>query len=321
MSYIKKMEEVRLSQPRVGLLSVNCENCPYVSYTGNCKNSYLLFGSEHDENCNYGFWLYDSTDSTDCDYCQKCELCYDCVDVIESYNVNFSQDCSNCTDCEYCYDCMGCNNCFGCTGLRRQKYMIGNKQHSKEDYEKKVAELKKNLNREKLLAMLEEVKLKVPHFYTHQLNNENSTGDYVYNSRNVYECFDVKQCEDSLYCNNSVELKDCMDMSNSYYGSELNYEVMSEMNLYNSNFCVTCFDSQNLDHCENLYNCHDCFGCFTMKHAEYCIFNEKYSKEEYEKKVAQIKKEMMESGEYMQFPVSTYPYEDSNASMEFPIIK
>jgi hypothetical protein len=55
-----------------------------------------------------------------------------------------------------------------------------------------------------------------------------------------------------------------------------------------------------------------------MKHAEYCIFNEKYSKEEYEEKVAQIKKEMMESGEYMKFPASTYPYEDSNAMMEFP---
>jgi hypothetical protein len=36
-------------------------------------------------------------------------------------------------------------------------------------------------------------------------------------------------------------------------------------------------------------------------------------------KVAEIKAEMMKSGEYMQFPSSTYPYEDSNAMMEFPI--
>lgn len=318
MSYIKKMEEVRLKVPRIGLLAVNCENCPYVSYTGNCKNSYLLFGSEYDENCSYGFWLYDSTDTTDCDYCQKCELCYDCVDVIESYNVNFSQDCANCTDCEYCYDCIGCNNCFGCTGLRRKQYMIGNKQYSKEEYPVKVKELKNKFSREQLLQMLEEVKRKVPHLYVHELNNENSTGDYVYNSRNSVECFDVKQMEDCLYCNNSVAIKDCVDMSNSYYNSELNYEVMSEMNLYNCNFCVTCFDSQDLDHCESCYNCNNCFGCFSLKHKEYYIFNEPYSKEDYEKEVEKLKKEMMASGEYMKFPASTYPYEDSNASMEWP---
>lgn len=318
MSYIKKMEELRMKQPRAGLLAVNCENSPYVSYSGNSKNCYLICGSEYDENCCYGFWLYDSKDSVDCDYCQKCELCYDCVDCIECYNVNYSQDLANCVDCEYCYDCIGCNNCFGCTGLRRKKYMIGNKQHSKEEYEKKTKNLKEKLDRDQLLKMLEDVKLKVPHFYTHQLNNENCTGDYVYNSRNAHECFDVKQMEDSLYCNNSVALKDCMDMSNSYYNSELNYEVMSEMNLYNCNFCVTCFDSQNLDHCDSVYNSHDCFGCFSLKHAEYCIFNEKYSKEEYEKKVAEIKKEMFKGGEYMRFLSSTYPYEDSNASMHWP---
>ncbi len=315
MSYIKKMEELRLTVPRISLVAVNCENSPYVSYSGNVKNSYLLYGSEYDENCYYGFWLYDSTDCTDCDYCQKCELCYDCVDCIECYNVNHSQDLSNCTDCDYCFDCIGCKNCFGCTGLRRKQYMVGNKQYTREEYEKKVGELKKQFSKDQLKQMLEDVKAKVPRFYTHQLNNENSTGDYIYNSRGAHECFDVKQLEDCAYCNNCVSIKDCMDMSNTYYNSELNYEVMSAMNIYNCNFCVTCFDSQNLDHCEHLYNCHDCFGCFSLKHKSFCIFNEQYTEEEYHKKVAEIKKEMLESGEYMQFPKSTYPYEDSNASM------
>ncbi len=318
MSYIKKMEEVRLLQPRNGLLSVNCENSPYVSYSGNSKNCYLIFGSEYDENCYYGFWLYDSTDTADCDYSQKCELCYDCVDCLECYNVNYSQDCSNGMDLEYCYDCIGCKNCFLCIGLRRKQYMVQNQQYSSLEYAKKVKELKEANSHQQLFELLEQAKFKAPHFYVHQLNNENCTGDYVYNSHNSYECFDVKQMEDSMYCNNSVALKDCIDMSNSYYNSELNYEVMSEMNLHNCNFCVTCFDSQNLDHCELVYNSHDCFGCFSMKHAEYCIFNKKYPKEEYFKKVEQIKKEMFDSGEYMTFPCSTYPYDDSNAAMHWP---
>ncbi|MEK7547277.1 MAG: hypothetical protein AAB540_00110, partial [Patescibacteria group bacterium] len=243
---------------------------------------------------------------------------YDCVDCIECYNVNFSQDLNNCTDCDFCYDCTGCKNCFGCVGIRRKQFMINNKAYSREEYSRRMKELKDPNNREKFLETLEQMKLPAPHLYTHVLNIENCTGDYVYNSRNSLNCFDAKQLEDCYYCNNSVALKDCLDMSNSYYNSELDYEVMSEMNLYNCNFCVTCFDSQNLDHCELVYNSHDCFGCFSMKHAQYCIFNEKYPKEEYFKKVEQIKKEMLGSGEYMKFPASTYPYEDSNASMEFP---
>ncbi|MBI2634176.1 hypothetical protein HYW82_00715 [Candidatus Peregrinibacteria bacterium] len=316
MSYLKKMEEVRLAAPKMALVAVNCENSPYVSYCGNLKNCHLLCGSEFDQDCYYGFWLYDSEDCTDCDYCQKCRLCYDCVDCIDCYNVNHSQDCVNCTDCDYCFDCAGCKNCFGCTGLRRKQYMIGNKQYSKEEYFEKVKQLKNTLSTEEMKEMLEDVKKKVPHLYVHQLNNENFTGDYVYNSRNALRCFDVKELEDCMYCNNAVSLKDCMDMSNSYYNSELNYEVMAEMNLTNCNFCVTCFDNHDLDHCELVYNSHDCFGCFSLNHAEYRIFNEQYAKDEYSKKVAQIKEEMLKSGEYMQFLPSTYPFEDSNATME-----
>ena len=167
-----------------------------------------------------------------------------------------------------------------------------------------------------LREMLEQVSKKSPHLYVHELNNENFSGDYVYNSRNTLECFDVKDMEDCMHCNNCVSLKDCVDMSNSYYNSELNYMVMSSMNLVNSNFCVTCFDSHDLDHCEHVYNSHDCFGCVSLKHAEYCIFNEQYSKEDYFKKVEEIKREMIESGEYMKFWKSSYPYEDSNAEME-----
>lgn len=314
------MQEVRLKMPRIGLVAINCENSPYVSYTGNVKNCHLLCGSEHDEDCYYGFWLYDSKDSVDCDYCQKCELCFDCVDCIECYNVKHSQDCVNCKDSEYCFDCVGCSDCFGCVGLRRKQYYIGNKQYSKDEYEKMVKEMKTKFTPEQLQKMLEEVSRKSPRLFVHVLNNENCTGDYVYNSKNSHECFDVKKLEDCGYVNNSVNLKDSWDMSNTYYNSELNYEIMSAMNIVNCNFCVTCFDSNDLDHCEHVYNSHDCFGCFSMKHVEYCIFNEQYSKEDYFKKVAEIKEAMLKSGEYMQFPESTYPYEDSNASMEWPEI-
>ncbi len=317
MPYLQKMQEVRAAQPRLGLVAVRCENSPYVSYSGNCKSCHLLSGSEHDENCYYGFWLYDSKDSTDCDYCQKCELCYDCVDCIECYNTNHSQDCTSCVDCEYCCDCLGSQNLFGCVGLRKKQYYIFNEKFEKEEYFKKTEELA-NGSKEAIWEKVEELKKKVPRLFVHQSNNENTSGDYIYNCKNSVNCFDTKKLEDCFHCNNSVELKDCVDMSNSYYNSELCYEVMSEMDLVDCNYCVTCFYSNNLEHCELVYNSHDCFGCYSMNHAEYCIFNEKFEKEEYFERVVKIREEMMESGEYFKFLPSTYPYEDSNAAMHWP---
>jgi hypothetical protein len=318
MSYLEKMEEVRMKQPRIGLLAVRCENSPYVSYSGNLKNCYLLSGSEFDEDCFYSFWLYDSKDCSECDYCDKCTLCYDCVDCQGAYNTNHSQDSVNCTDCEYLYDCIGCNKCFGCVGLRRQKYMVFNKQVLEEEYAKTVESLKQIATGEQISERIMSLARKTPRLYVHQINNEMCTGDYVYNSKHSLHCFDVKKMEDCMYCNNSVENLDCLDSSNCYYKMELNYEIMAAMELYNCNFCVACFYCRDLDYCENVHNSKNCFGCFSMNHAEYCIFNEKYSPEDYEKKVQEIKAEMKKSGEWGQHLSSAYKYEDSNAAMYWP---
>lgn len=93
MTVFQQMLAFRLEQPRLSLLQVNCENSDFVNYSGNCKNSYLLIGSEYDQDCYYGYFLYNSSDSMDCDYCFYCELCYDCV------------------DCHECYNCIGCQDC------------------------------------------------------------------------------------------------------------------------------------------------------------------------------------------------------------------
>ncbi|MFH1720006.1 MAG: hypothetical protein ABH856_00125 [Patescibacteria group bacterium] len=310
------MIEVRAEQPRMGLVAIRCENSPYVSYSGNMKNCYLCSGSEYDEDCYYSFFLYNSKDCFGCDYCRECTLCYDCVDCLGCYNSNFSQDCQNCTDCEYLYDCIGCQNCFGCVGQRRQNKMIFNKKV--DDYEKKVKKMKEKMTQDEIKGKVEKLQFEVPRMYVHQMKNQNFTGDYMKNCKNSFHCFDTTDLEDCMYCNNSEQLKDCLDMSNSYYKSELCYDVMSEMELYNCDFCVTCFYSNDLMYCENVHNSNNCFGCFSMNHAEYCIFNEKYSKEEYFKKKAEIVEQMKKTKEFGEHLPSTYAYEDSNAAMHWP---
>lgn len=46
----------------------------------------------------------------------------------------FVATCWECLETEYCYNCHGCNNIFGCVGLKKRSYCIFNKQYSKEEY-------------------------------------------------------------------------------------------------------------------------------------------------------------------------------------------
>jgi hypothetical protein len=316
MSYLKQMYDLRTKQPRLGLMAVRCENSPYVSYSGNMKSCHLCSGSEFDEDCYYSFFIFNSKDSSGCDYCRDCTLCYDCLDCRGCYNTNYSQDCVNCTDCEYLYDCVGCNNCFGCVGLRRQKDTVFNKKIK--DFAAEMERIKKSMTSDEIIAKVEQLKRETPRMYVHQLHNQDCTGDYVYDSKNSFVCFDTIKLEDCMYCNNSEDLKDSLDMSNSYYKTELCYDVMSEMELYNCDYCVTCFYSNDLFYCENVWNSHHCFGCYSMNHAKYCIFNEKVdSPEEWERRVKEIKVKMIEDGEWGEHLPPTYSFEDSNASMHW----
>lgn len=93
--------------------------------------------------------------------------------------------------------------------------------------------------------------------------------------------------EDSLYSAfifNSKFLVDCYWVSK----SEWNYETIdcvSCSKLLYSRYCEGCYGSAFLFNCRN---CHDCFGCVNLSNKSYCIFNEQYSKEEYQNKIKEF---------------------------------
>lgn len=246
----------------------------------------------------YGNWVYYSRDCVDCDFVFKCELCHQCVD---------DENCYNCDDCMHCYDCKACQNCFGCAGLRNKQFHIFNKQFSKEEYFAKVKRLK---NDAQSLERFENLKTTMPRLFAHLSDNENSVGDYLYHCKNSYACFDGRKLEDCAYMASSIECKDCNDMTNNYFGCELSYEVMSSIELYNCNFCNFCYNCRDLEYCEYCYNSKNCFGSFFLQRKEFYIFNEPYSKEDYFKKLAEIKDLMRADGSYGKHLPSTIKVED-----------
>lgn len=81
----------------------------------------------------------------------------------------------------------------------------------------------------------------------------------------------------------------------------------------------------DLYYCRHCFNCKDCFGCVGLRQKQYCILNKQYSsKEEYEKKVAQIIEKMQKDGEWGElFPISEniYAYNETLANDNFPKTK
>lgn len=298
MDFFGELEKLRSRVPHPCILSVNSENCGYCPYHANGKNCYLIVGHNKSEDCLYGVWVGYSRDCVDNSFLDNSELCYECVDCRDCYDCDFSQECSSCCDCEWCHECKGCSNCFGCVNLRNKSYCIFNVQYSKEQYREKVARLKKMCNAAGQPDEFVRLKKESPRQALQGFNNENVFGEHIYNSRNALYCFDVRNQEDTAYIYNSPNLKNAMDCCYNAQGSELNYMVHSGVTLYNSNFCNVCWYCQNLEYCEFVFNSHDCFGCVSRNHAQYEILNEKCDKNDYFKRVAEIKAILKKEGSY-----------------------
>jgi hypothetical protein len=120
------------------------------------------------------------------------------------------------------------------------------------------------------------------------VNGKNS--DYCNNftdPKNCFLTFNGNYCEDCMYSNGITRVKDSIETS--YCGKcEKCYEGFWLTSCSNTIFSTQCESSYNLSFCLNCVGCHDCFGCAGLRNKEYHIFNEKYSKEEYKKKIEEL---------------------------------
>jgi CxxC-x17-CxxC domain-containing protein len=240
------------------------------------------------------------------------------------------------------YDCRKCTNVIGCAGLRNKQYYIFNKPYSKEEYEaflrnnsiksyKKFLELYKRAN---------EVWLSVPHRFSLIVHSINSAGNYINESKNALNCWNLEKSENAKNIYIGGWLKDSFDES-AHGASELGYECASGGGVYNSkflNFCMSNsplqgFHSSDMEYCYSVISSKSCFGCANMRNQEYCILNKRYTKEEYEKFVSQIKKQMQEMpyvgkngriysyGEFFPIEISPFGYNETSAQDWHPVTR
>lgn len=122
----------------------NCENSSGDSLY-NCKNALDCYNCSGLQDCRYAINTVDTKDSYDVYAYGMSELCTNCVTIFHSYNMKFCVYAIQSNSVEYCDTIWGCNDCFGCVGLRKKNYCIFNKQYSKEEYFDLVKRIKEKM--------------------------------------------------------------------------------------------------------------------------------------------------------------------------------
>ena len=105
--------------------------------------------------------------------------------------------------------------------------------------------------------------------------------------RNCYLTFWADYCENIANSSIIFQMKDSSDVMRARE-SQLCYESNGIHKCYNTYFSELCRESVDLWFCRNCYNCTNCVGCVNLRGESYCIFNKKYSKEEYIEKIKEM---------------------------------
>ncbi len=328
-SFFENFRLLKEQVPLICLFNHSNENSDYVNQTVGLKDCYLIFSSCNARQCVHGVRMNNCTDCVDGLVVEYSELSYECITSHHTYNCQYCQDCSNCKESRFLFDCIGCSNCLFCSNLRNASYCINNVKLSKAEYQAQAKEIYENCksyeNIQSFIAKWNKLIQNSIHRSTRSLSCENSSGDYLYSSKNAYLCFQCGEIEDCAYAVLVNKSKDHYDCNNSFEG-ELAYQCCTAgIGSYNTLFCVDCWPS----HIDTLYslfspNSKKIFGCIGLRSGEYSILNKKYSPEEYERLCAKIIEQMSADGSWGEFfppSLSNFGYNESVASEYYPLEK
>ncbi|MEK7546682.1 MAG: hypothetical protein AAB536_00665 [Patescibacteria group bacterium] len=324
-SFIEQVVKLQSAVPHPHQLGIKNVNCDWTDDTWESRESYLTRSALLVEFVSYGYRIIRCKNSVDITYCFDAENSYDCLYCFKSYNLRHSFNCRDCINGAFLYDCRNCQDCFMSWNLRNKRYCILNQQHSKEEYFKKLEEFDlKSYNATERLKkdFHEHLSKDAVHRADDNVQTTNSSGNFLAEDKSCHSCYFLEKSENCRYCFRGFASKDCIDMvspvsEKSAIGCMDQWGYENTCNLYAS----YCRYSAYLDNCEE---CENCFGCVGLRKKKYCVLNKQYAKEEYERLVADIKRDMKQRGEWGNFfPLSAAytGYNYSLANIMFPFSK
>lgn len=291
MSFLKDYQNLKEQSPVILNHGLKSENTDYTDYIYRSKNIYFGFYGGKNTDSAYIFNCQQVTDCFDCNHLVESELCWECTDSYGCYGCSYLDYCTSCTNCHFSYYLRHCQDCFGCVLLQHKSHCIFNVQYSPKEYRAVTRELFQK-PAEEHFRRLAELKKKFPVPPSYQSKTENCDfGDYLYHSVNCYSCFDCLGSQNCLYSLELDRCQDCVDCS-FLHECELCWECTGAGHSYNCSFIENGDYLRDCHFCSHCYKSEYLFGCVNLTHTKYCILNKQYSKEDFFKKVAQIKKEL-----------------------------
>jgi hypothetical protein len=327
--FLKQLEEFFTEVPRVNLgISLGFGpniNSEYVNMATGCKNAYMVFNTTSVENVMYAKGVKDVKDSADIYFGGEFERCYECVNIQKSSGVAWGRNVVSCVDCFFILNASNLINCFGCVNLRNKSYCWFNEQLTPEQYNQKLKEVLGSYEKmEEAKNKFIEFSLKFPRRENNNLKVVDSTGDYLFECKNVKDSFEITNGENCKYAFASKNIKDSSGTLGYGVKSEKLLEVVAtglSSNVIGTYWAENC---TNIFYSFDIRNCQDCIGCNALKNGKYCIFNYEYSKEEYEKLKEHIEKELIDLGIHgliMPQDMAPFAYNESIAQDNFPLTK
>jgi len=298
--------------PKPALINIKQEWTDYSNFSWWNKNSYLIFTSWKNENSYYSNRIWKSINVMDCLGINNCENSYQIIDSNNCKKSSYLINSENCFDCHFSDNLIWCNNCFYSTNLVNKNYYYDNKKYTKDEYLKKIKEykdkeinfwlIKKNIN---------------------WTNNEYSTWDWLFNTKNAKDCFIWTNIIDSKFITNATNITDSYDLTNDD-NSKISYESIWWETNNNHIFNNICWINNNISYCSDCHHSSNLFWCIWLKDKQYCILNKQYTKEEYNELVPKIIDKMINDWEWWEFfPASLSPfwYNETVAQEYFPLEK
>lgn len=304
-----------------GIASVGCEYTQDFAFGKNC---YLVLISWKVEDCSYSYYLLDGKQLIDCiQIGGGSEFLYDSTYVQQSARSRNLCYSSGMVDSAFCFDCRDCTNCTMCVGLRRKRYCFKNKELTKEEYAKAVADLRLHTRSgtRKAQREFDAFILQFPRRFANLKQCVNAVGDELWNAKNVYYVFNTPKSENCKYYESGDAPKDSYDC---LVGGELEscYESITCDHSNRALFSIFSWKNTDVAYCENCHSCANCFGCSGLRNAQYCILNRQYTPEAYEETVARVREHMKAGGEWGEFfpaSLSHFGYNETVAQDFYPL--
>jgi len=318
-----QIAELQAKVPKAAAARMDATNSDFCNNVWHLQDCYLCFNMGYGQDSAYCDECYHNQDLYDSYITYRSEKTYEAIHNNKMNSSAFTHLCARSYNVFLSVNCRESSDLILCSNLHKQQYCIRNVQYTKEEYERRKAELQlgSRSSLDALVAEWDELRQTAVYAPDNNHHVEWVRGDYVVRSKNCVDCFFCAYGENLRYIfkldgegKDSQDIDYCAELERCYTGIQIaGYQNLFSVSMY--------YGSDNLYgySCRNTKNC---FGCVGLRNQEYCILNKQYSKEEYELLMPKIIAAMQEQGTWGEFfPVkmALFAYNESAAQLYYPL--